>query len=246
MKISFVVPAYNEEKYVGECIESIKREVEGSPYAAEVIVVNNASTDRTESVARSHAGVKVINEPRKGLVWARRAGYLASVGELIANIDADTRLTRGWLQKVMIAFSGDSNLVAMSGPFIHYDIASPRGRFLVRFWYWIVFISQGIMKTLFGTGAFLQGGNYVVRRTALEAIGGYNTNIEFYGEDSDVGRRLVKVGKVVFTFKLPAYSSARRLKREGMVATAVRYTVNYVWGLIFGKSFHSTYQDIRN
>lgn len=245
MKLSFVIPAYNEEAYIGDCIESIRSEVAASSYPVEIIVVNNASTDRTATVARSYPDVKVVNEPHKGLVRARRAGFLASSGDLVANIDADSRLSPGWLEYVLQAFSNDPNLVALSGPFIHYDLAPVR-KFLVWFWYCLVFGSQWMMKTFFGTGAFMQGGNYVVRRRALEAIGGYDTRIEFYGEDSDIGRRIVKIGKVVFTFKLPIYSSARRIKREGMIPTAFRYTINYVWGLIFGRPFHSTYQDVRN
>lgn len=246
MKLSFVIPAYNEEDYIGDCIESIRNEAATSPYPVEIIVVNNASTDRTATLARSYPGVTVIDEPRKGLVRARNAGFFASSGELIANIDADSRLPRGWLKKVFDAFLRDSNLVVLSGPFIHYDLSSRMRRSLVWFWYSLVFVSQWIMKTFFGTGAFVQGGNYVVRRRALEAIGGYDTRIEFYGEDSDIGRRIVKVGKVVFTFALPVYSSARRIKREGFFATAFRYILNYVWGLLFGRPYHSTYQDIRN
>ncbi|MBI2612940.1 glycosyltransferase family 2 protein [Candidatus Kaiserbacteria bacterium] len=246
MKLSFVIPAYNEQDYVGECIESIKREGKSNPYPIEIIVVNNASTDKTAAVARSYPEVKVIDEPHKGLVWARSAGFLASSGDLVANIDADSRLSTGWLKKVMDAFSSDPSLVALSGPFIHYDLESRTKRFLVWFWYVLVFVSQGMTKALFGTGAFLQGGNYVVRRRALQEIGGYDRRIEFYGEDSDIGRRIVKVGKVIFTFKLPVYSSARRIQREGMIVTAFRYTINYFWGLIFGKSFHNTYQDVRH
>ena len=47
MKLSFVIPAYNEETCIGDCIESIAREIEGSPRDVEIIVVNNASTDAT-------------------------------------------------------------------------------------------------------------------------------------------------------------------------------------------------------
>ena len=60
----------------------------------------------------------------------------------------------------------------------------------------------------------MQGGNFVVRRDALQKIGGYDTNISFYGEDTDVARRLSKVGHVKFTFDLPALSSGRRLAKE--------------------------------
>src|SRR3989344_6145268 len=183
MKLSFVIPAYNEQDYLGECIESIKREAASSSYPIEIIVVNNASTDKTAEVARSYSDVQVVDEPLKGLVRARSAGFMVSSGDLIANIDADSRLSPGWLKKVTDAFSSDPGLVALSGPFIHYDLASRARKLLVWFWYSLVFISQGIMKTLFGTGAFLQGGNYVVRRRALEAIGGYDKRIEFYGEE---------------------------------------------------------------
>ena len=63
----------------------------------------------------------------------------------------------------------------------------------------------------------LQGGNFVVRRTALEEIGGYNPKFSFYGEDTDLARRLNSVGAVKFTFRLPALSSGRRLIEEGML-----------------------------
>jgi glycosyltransferase involved in cell wall biosynthesis len=95
MKISFVIPAHNEEAYVGKCLDSIFRELKKAPVDAEVIVVDNASTDGTREVAQKYPGVKVISEPIKGLTRARRAGFLAATGDLIANVDADTMLTPG-------------------------------------------------------------------------------------------------------------------------------------------------------
>src|SRR5688572_26560882 len=101
VKISFVIPAYNEADGIGDCLRSIIAEIDRTGGDAEIIVANNASTDATRRVAESFPGVKVVDEPRKGIVWARRAGYLASSGELIANIDADNRLTPGWLKTVI-------------------------------------------------------------------------------------------------------------------------------------------------
>ena len=91
----------------------------------------------------------------------------------------------------------------------------------------------------------LQGGNFVVRRRAIEAIGGYDTKLDFYGEDTDVARRLNKVGKVRFTFKLPMYSSGRRLAKEGGLTMALRYTLNYFWIIFFKRPFTKTSTDIR-
>jgi GT2 family glycosyltransferase len=91
----------------------------------------------------------------------------------------------------------------------------------------------------------VQGGNFVLRREALEEIGGFNTAIAFYGEDTDIARRLNRVGKVKFTFDLKMYSSARRLKKEGMLTIAARYTINYLWTTFRKKPFTEEYIDIR-
>ena len=60
MKLSFVIPAYNEEAYIGKCLGSIERELRGARYDAEVIVVNNASTDRTKTIAKGFAGGRIV------------------------------------------------------------------------------------------------------------------------------------------------------------------------------------------
>jgi hypothetical protein len=69
----------------------------------------------------------------------------------------------------------------------------------------------------------VQGGNFVLRRDALKKIGGFNTAIAFYGEDTDIARRMSQVGSVKFTFGLKMYTSARRLKHEGIFTMAGRY-----------------------
>ena len=73
MRLSFVVPAYNEETYLPACLESILAQTRELDEAVEIIVVNNASTDRTREVALKFSGVRVVDEPRKGLTYARQA-----------------------------------------------------------------------------------------------------------------------------------------------------------------------------
>src|ERR1700722_17515689 len=89
MRLSFVVPAYNEEAYLPACLESIlEQTLSLDPALTEIIVVNNASTDGTREVAMRYPGVTVVDEPRKGLTFARQAGFAASTGDLIANVDS--------------------------------------------------------------------------------------------------------------------------------------------------------------
>ena len=248
MLLSFVVPAYNEEAYLGACLESILDQTRGLEHLTEIIVVNNASTDRTREIALSYPRVRLVDELRKGLPYARQAGFLASTGSLIANVDADSRLTPGWVQNVLDTFreyeAKQSPLVSLSGPLVYYDL-TPRQRRLVHVFYMMAWLTYATNKYILRVGSMVQGGNFVLSRSALEAIGGYDTSITFYGEDTDIARRLHAVGKVLFTFDLKMLSSARRLKHEGMVTIAFRYGLNYFWTTFFKRPFTREHIDIR-
>lgn len=246
MKLSIVISAYNEEKYLPLCLESIFTDLRTAKNASdvEVIVVNNGSTDKTGEIAAGFLGVKNVNEPAKGLVKARRAGYLASKGELIANIDADTKLPSGWVDKIFVEFKSNQKLVALSGPFIYYDLPKFRS-LLVEIWYYFAKQIHIMTQFVFKNGAVLQGGNFIVRRDALEKIGGFDVSIAFWGEDSDIARRISNVGEVKFTFDFPMYASARRLNKEGIVVAGYKYLINYFWIIFFKKPFSEAYKDIR-
>ena len=242
--LSFVVPAYNEENYLGACLESILAQIAGREHQFEIAVVNNASTDGTREIALRYPGVTVVDEPRKGLTFARQAGFLNTSGALIANVDADSRLTPGWIDRVLESFAAAPQLVVLSGPFIFYGL-TPVQLVGVRIFYLIAWMSYAVNRYILRVGSMVQGGNFVVSRASLEAIGGFNTAISFYGEDTDIARRLNDVGEVRFTFDLKMSSSARRLKSEGMLTMAARYSINYLWTTFFKRPFTNTYVDIR-
>lgn len=244
MVLSFVVPAFNEEAYIGDCLESILKQTEEMRDSTEIIVVNNASTDRTRDVAARYPGVRVIDEPRKRLTFARQAGFLASTGSIIANVDSDSRLPPGWVARVLKEFRSNPRLAGFSGPFIYYDL-TPQQRRLVKIFYLLGWVTHMVNKHILHVGAMMQGGNFVCSRWALEKIGGFNVDISFYGEDTDIARRLNAVGDVVFSFDLKMYSSARRLKHEGMFKMAARYSVNYFWTTFFKRPFTNDHIDIR-
>jgi glycosyltransferase involved in cell wall biosynthesis len=242
--LSFVIPAYNEAGYLADCLESILAQTEALQDSTEIIVVNNASTDSTREVALRYPRVRLVDEPRKGLTHARQAGFVASTGSLVANVDSDSRLTPGWVDRVLRAFAAKPAMAALSGPVLYYDL-TPRQRVLVRVFYFTAWITYIINRYILRVGSMVQGGNFVVSRAALERIGGFNFDITFYGEDTDIARRLSKVGEVVFTFDLKMYSSARRLKHEGMLTIAGRYAINYLWTTFFKRPFTHRHTDIR-
>lgn len=236
MKLSFVIPAYNEEASIGNCLASIARERRGKSYDIEVVVVNNASNDKTKEVALRYEGVRVVDEPVKGIVHARKAGYNASTGEIVANVDADNVLTRGWIDTVFEEFANDEKLVALSGPLVYNDLPYTIV-FFVGLFYYVAYVIYLVNRFVLRIGSMIQGGNFIIRRSALQEIGGFDTSITFYGEDADLARRLHHVGRVKFTFRLPIYGSGRRLAAEGVIVTAFRYAVNYFWITFFKKPF---------
>jgi GT2 family glycosyltransferase len=150
----------------------------------------------------------------------------------------------GWITKVMTEFDSNKALVALSGPYIYYDL-SPVAQFGVKVFYIFGFLSHILNQYVFKVGAMLQGGNFVVRRDALTTIGGFDTRISFYGEDTDIARRISRVGKVKWTFSLPMYTSGRRLQKEGLFRTGYTYAMNYLWSTFFKRPFSEAYTDFR-
>jgi len=243
-RVSFVVPAYNEERLLPACLAAIRAEIDRSGCDAEILVVNNASTDGTGRIAAATEGVTVVDQPVKGLVQARSAGFAVATGELIANIDADTLVPPGWLDRVLAEFAGSPRLVVLSGPYDYYDVPF-HIRAAARLFYAVGFATYVFNKRVLGVGSMVQGGNFVLLRDALAGIGGFSDRFTFYGEDTDIASRMSRVGDVKFTFALMAKSSGRRLQGDGLIMTGVRYSTNYLWATYFRKPFTTAWNDYR-
>lgn len=241
MHLSIIIPAYNEENYLPRCLECVLAEIARSPEPSsiEVVVIDNASTDRTAEFVRSFLGVRVLHEPEKGLTRARQKGLAEARGEILAYIDADCRMPPGWITQVLRSFETNHRVVCVSGPYIYYDV-SPLERALV--WlYWILLA----FPTYWVTRYMVVGGNFAARKEALVEIGGFDTEIAFYGEDTNIARRLHTAGKVKFVMRLPMYTSPRRLRAEGLWSTALRYAANFLSEVILSRPITRFYQDVR-
>ena len=244
MDLAFVIPAYNEEALIGKCLESVLAEVKRSGRTADIVVVNNASTDRTREIALTYEGVRVVDEMEKGLVAARDAGFRATTAELVANIDADTVVPKGWIDTVYDQFQRYPRLVALSGPYFYYDVGL-WNRFLVTMFYGATYLIYVLNRFILRVGSVIQGGNFVFRRSSWLQAGGYDRSIKFYGEDTDVAVRLSRVGPVKWTFKLKMWTSGRRFDEEGAIRTAGRYALNFFWVTFRGKPATKKYTDVR-
>ncbi len=139
LTLSLIIPTYNEQHHLKACLDAIARQ---TLMPAEVIVVDNNSTDNTVAIAKSFSFVRVIHESKQGHAPPRNRGFNAAQSDVIARIDADSILDNNWVARVLQDFS-NPNIAGVTGlgrtdvlPRIH------RPKWTTTFWcrlyYWAV------------------------------------------------------------------------------------------------------------
>lgn len=235
--VSVVVPAYNEERYLGRCLAALAHQT----YPAslfEVIVVNNGSTDGTAEIARQY-GAQVVFEPRKGVARARQAGFEVARGDVIASTDADAVVPPFWVASIAAHFQGDLALGAVYGP-VHWPDGRPIGRFCLRFPItWILWASNCVKHSLWW------GSNFAVRRQVFQRAGGFPVDWgEGSGEDTDFSLRVSRIARVRFDPDLVVNASSRR-EREAGTSLGKRTAVNIVNRFVLRRPPPLSLPDIR-
>ena len=242
LTITVIVCAYNESRLLAGCLYSLLAQTRSPD---DILVINNASTDETAAVARAVPGVRVIDEPRKGLVVARETARCVAQTDVVAFIDADCRAPITWLERVEARFSGANAPVAVTGPYRFYDW-DWSGRVLVRMYDVLVAPPTHLLvHRVFGLGAILYGGNFAVRRDALATIGGFDRRIEFHGEDTNLGRRLTPVGRIALCQDCWVWTSARRYRAMGKRAVFSVYVRNFWSEILRHRPADQDHLDVR-
>lgn len=214
MKISIVIPVYNEAGALGACLEAIARQT-ARPH--QVIVVDNNSTDASADIAESFDFVTLLREPRQGVVHARTRGFNTATGEVIARIDADTVLPADWLERVRQIFNR-SSVAAVSGAPHYYDFP------LARLADAIDLPLRARLARKLGDTNFLWGANMALRRSAWLAVRQTLCAQNGLHEDFDLAIHLQQHGlTVAYDENLLANVSCRRIDTPFLAY--VRYTL---------------------
>lgn len=123
LALSLIIPAYNEEKHLRACLDSVAVQ---TVMPAEVIVVDNNSTDGTVKIAQSYPFVRVVKEKKQGIVHARNAGFNAAKHDIMGRIDSDSILPANWAEYVLDFYSTTrQDEVAFTGGGMFYNTPFP-------------------------------------------------------------------------------------------------------------------------
>lgn len=202
--ISVIVPTYNEESNIEQCLQSLANQsIPRSEY--EIIVVDGNSKDRTREIAEKYADLVFI-QTRKKVGGARNDGAEASKGDIIATTDADCIIPRDWLARIEAGFK-DPGVVQLYGlvepiePGIRHKISLALANTFSRVGYYT--------HTLYYT----LGCNTAFRRQPFFDAGMYRT-IDA-GDDLEIARRMRQIGVVKLDGKLRVKFSMRRYVQFG-------------------------------
>lgn len=216
MKISVVIPAFNEQEYLEACLKSLENQIE-KPF--ETIVVNNNSIDKTVEIAKKF-GAKVLHQKKPGTTPTRNKGFNAARGDIIARVDADTRVKADWTKRIRQAFEKDAKLLGLSGS-AYFDKLPT----FLQYHTWLATGSSGLVRLAMRHDGMM-GFNLALRKKAWELVKNeVCLNDKDVHEDMDLAIHINKYGKVLFDRSLLVQTSSRRLSKA---KTYVEYPYRYL------------------
>jgi glycosyltransferase involved in cell wall biosynthesis len=224
-----IIPTYCEEENIERCLKSIKKQ-KIKKGKIETIVVDSNSPDNTNAIAKNYAD-KVINIKHRGVSKARNIGAQKAKGEILLFLDADTLLDSNFITEMCESFA-DSNVVGVSGAvaglerlgllgdlfkFIHYELMNK-----------IAALTAHLGFPFFPTVCC------ACRKSVFHEIGGFDEGLAV-AEDLVFSRRMGKIGKCLVNTGAKAYTSLRRVKKNGRMKNYFIYFRNYFRVFVLNK-----------
>ena len=192
--ISFIVPAHNEEPLLGQTLAALRAAADGVDH--EIIVVDDASTDRTAAIARA-AGARVVPIERRQISAARNAGAAQARGDLFVFVDADTLISRAVVDQVLEAVQRGA---CAGGAPVRMDEPAPAyAKAMLAILLWV------FRHLRLACGCFM----FATRR-AFTATTGFDERV-YVSEEVGMSRALGRQGRFV-TVRTPVVTSARKIR----------------------------------
>lgn len=200
MRISVVIPAFNEEKHIKACLTNLFNQEEKPD---EIIIVDNLSTDHTADIAKKF-DVILIEAKFQGIANARDMGFNAARYDIIARCDADSIVPGDWIKRIKINFEKEK-IDGLIGPIIYYDLPLKSTIYAKIFIHFMNFVQKH--HTIIGN-------HMAISKTIWEKIrNGVCSNNNLFHEDIDLAIHVHKHGGTIkYDPLFIGYTSGRRIK----------------------------------
>ena len=194
--ISFIVPAYNEQRLLGRTLDAIRAAAGGLAQPHELIVVDDGSTDETSAIALAH-GARVVPVEFRQIARTRNAGARAATGGTLIFVDADTIVSAATVRATIEALRQGA---VGGGATVHID-----GR--VPLWARLL---MPVLNGVFRGGGLAAGCYMFCSRAAFDAAGGFDERL-YAAEEIALSRALKREGPVI-VLREPVTTSGRKLR----------------------------------
>lgn len=223
--VAIVIPAYNEERFIGKCLESC---IDQTSVPDEIIVVNNRSTDNTALIVRRYQeenpdiDIRLVDQnEHQGIAPTRNCGFDQAESDIISRTDADSIVANDWVETIRRSFQ-DPDIDAASGPIMFYDMPF-RG-----FLFWLDCILREKVQSKAKDERFLIGANMAIRAQAWKSVR-HLTQLDLEDklhEDVDLALTLFKNDfEIVYQAGMVVGMSADRV--ESSLPDFYRYVTRY-------------------
>ena len=201
-----VIPAFNEEKYIGKCLTGM---FEQEVPADEIIVVNNNSMDKTGAIAKSF-GVRVIREKVQGITPARNRGFNSAKYGIIARCDSDTVVPKNWIKIIKNDFK-KGDIDALTGPVFFNDSEILKSTKTIP-----ADLAYKSFRLIARGRKYLIGPNMIITKKIWEQVKDIvEMDDKKVHEDIDLSLKIAKVGgRIRYDHSLIVGMSARRIKKH--------------------------------
>ena len=207
-KVSVLVIAHNEEKYIKKCINSILNQTRKPD---EVVVIAHNCTDGTQNVLENFSQEKILlkivnHDGPEGVVYARKKGFEEVSGDIIACIDGDSYASENWLKKITNPLIKNKEMGAVGGLVLFYN------SFFANLWSLTFFFTDRIFRPTYHF--YFWGANFACRKKTYDEAGGLKPlfelknkmNLNFWAEDLYLSLLLERRGRIVFKPSAIIYS----------------------------------------
>jgi len=181
---SVIIPAYNEEKYLPGCLDSLCN-MDYPKDCVEVIVVDNGSTDRTREIAETYK-VTILRDDTKNVSGLRNLGARRSKGDILAFVDADCIVSKDWLKNAAKYFDDTETAAWGAPPALPED-----STWVQRTWYLVRQKEKDIQEV-----DWLESMNLFVRKDQFLFVNGFNETLVTC-EDVDFCYRIREYGRII-------------------------------------------------